>query len=245
MHRRSFLVGGPLAAVIALLASGAAQAQVLGQYNVLGLSGTPASAPASNVASGLSFSSLLRGPGLTVPTATNNAFNSSGFNNTTTTLDISSDDYVEFIVTNSSPATQTITFDSIVLATQRSGTGPALVALAADLGGGFTSASVFGTIAPTNGSTATDTISMGGATFTSVAASTIRFRLYGYNASATGGTFRISGTGSPTGLVVNGTVNTITPGPGPTTAPEPGTLALLGLGGIGMVGVVARKRKAN
>jgi hypothetical protein len=215
-----------------------AHAQVLGQFNVNGLNGQPASAPASSVAAGLTFSDLTRGPGLTVPAATNNAFNSSGFNNTTGTLDVSNNDFITFTVTNNSPATQTVTFSSINLATQRSGTGPATVALLSSLTG-FTNADAIATIAPGNGTTTTDTITLGGLSFTAVPNATVEFRLYGFQASATGGTFRISGTTTPPGLVVNGTVNPIVT----SAAPEPGSLALFALSGLPVAIAAVRRRR--
>ena len=78
--------------------------------------------------------------------------------------------------------------------------------------------------------------------FTAVPNVSVEFRLYGYQASGTGGTFRISGTGTPPGLVVNGTVNPISPGG--AAAPEPGSLALIGLVGLPVVGAVVRHRRA-
>lgn len=217
-----------LAAFMAVLALAVPAAAQIATYDFTGSPGNQANNPASGVDPNLTASVLDRGPGVTAGNAVN-SISSSGWS--TAALDV--DDYYQF--TLSANAGFTLDLDSIVFSERRSGTGIRDIAIRTSLDS-FT-ANVFTANVPDDTLTRRQN-AVFGPTFDSVIGP-LTIRIYGFNAEAAGGTWRlgISGgadnpDGFPANLLVNGRVNAI---------PEPTTLLL---GGIGMAGVVyARRRK--
>src|SRR5690606_6357580 len=119
-----------------------------------------------------------RGAGLTTANA-NDRYNASGFS-TSGTLTIGNNDYFEFTITPA--AGYEIDFSNFIYTGQSSGTGPQNVAFRSSTNAYATNigtATVGGT-----------TISLSAAAYQNVRLP-ITFRIYGYNADATGGTYSI------------------------------------------------------
>ena len=145
-------------------------------------------------------------------------FNSSGWNTTSTLANAVTDgDYIEWAITANSG--YTVSVSEIIIDYDRSGTGPSQVAIRTSLDGYvsdiFTDASV-------NSSGEENTFSPTGGTLTSADGGTITFRLYGYDASGSGGTFDIEDdlgtflTQTNTGIRLRGSVDTASSDPNVT-----------------------------
>jgi hypothetical protein len=128
------------------------------------------------VNSNITVSGIGRGSGITGASA-NDRYTASGWNSTS--LDIN--DYFEFTLTPNSG--YTISFENFIYTGQASGTGATTVALRSSLdsfGSNIGSATVTGT-----------TISLSGVSYQNIT-TPITFRLYGWGASAAGGTFSVN-----------------------------------------------------
>lgn len=128
------------------------------------------------VAANLTFSGIGRGPGIAGISA-NDRYNATGWNSAS----LDSNDYFEFTLT---PATgYKIDFTSFVYTGQASGTGPTSFAFRSSIDG-YTAN--IGT--PVVGGT---TIDLSGISFQNIT-NAVTFRLYGWGASASGGTFSVN-----------------------------------------------------
>jgi hypothetical protein len=147
----------------------------LATYDLSSLSGISTSGPATSVATGITAADITRSAVLKPESATG-AINSSNWS--LGALDTTR--YYTFTITP--PAKCAMAITSVSLNTGASGTGPVSgdVATSAD---SFTSTSAF-----TPGTTTNVTLTVTGAT------TAIEVRVYGYNATGTGGTMRIQNT---------------------------------------------------
>jgi hypothetical protein len=192
---------------VTVLIINSASAQLL-QWNTFGNAGTETSEPSVANNANVSAASLTLGGGVTaVGNANrfggNNWFDTGDTATTTLAESVSGNDYIQFTVTPN--AGYSFTPTSFVFGWDRSSTGPGSVTLrssvdgyAADLG------SVTGMAASqTNG----NTITISGL---SNITSATTFRLYGYAASATGGTGGFDTTGA-INVVLNGTTTAVGP----------------------------------
>lgn len=176
-------------------------------YSFTGAAGNQASTAASGVASGLqSGATVTRGIGITAQTQPN-SMNSSGW---TTSSSPNTNDYYTFTITPS--AGFQVSFTNLQINVQRSsGSGSndggptagvvrsSLDSYGANIGSSFT----IGT------SASEVTIDLSGAAFQNLT-SAITFRIYGYNAENSDGTFRLQySNASAPGIQVNGTVAVI------------------------------------
>ena len=163
------------------------------------------SSPSATAASNASATALSRGSGL--GTGSGASFNSNNWTTTSTAGDaITNNDYIEWTITANSGYTVNVT--SIEIDYDRSGSGPSKVFIrtSSDSYGSdiFSDASV-------SSSGEENTISS--LNLTSANGGAITFRLYGYGASSTGGTFDIEddlGTTLGTadiGIILNGSIN--------------------------------------
>lgn len=115
----------------------------------------------------------------------------------------------------------TFNFESLAFDQRKSSTGPANYAVYYNDGAGFTLVQT----EALGSSTAWSTFTANANTFSSTASS-IAFRIYGYNSTASAGTWRNDN------VTLNGTV----------VVPEPGSMALLGLG-VGALVLFRRRMK--
>ena len=162
---------------------------------------------------------------------TGNAFASSGWNNTAGFLQ--DNKYLTFTLTAASPG---ITMESLAFAANGSSTDPATWKWGYSVNGGaFTLSSTF---------TASSVVQLNTWDFTDVplsAGDSVEFRFWSYGTTAinggvasTGGTWRIPGNGNVIGsddLVLTYSV-----------IPEPSTMALIGMGLLGMLAFARRRR---
>ena len=155
---------------------------------------------------------IARGSGIVSANA-NNRYNASGWNSAS----FDSSDYFEFTITPK-PSFE-IDFTNFVYTGQASGSGATSFAFRSSVD---SFASNLGT--PTAGGT---TISLSAISFQNVTSATT-FRLYGWAASAAGGTFSVND------FTFNGSVSAI---------PEPSTFAAV-LGAAALAGVAARRRRS-
>lgn len=139
--------------------------------------------------SNLSVTGIGRGTGITGVTSSDR-YNASGWNSTS----FDANDYYEWIITPNS--NYSINFVSFVYIAQKSGTGPTSFSFRSSIDG-FTN----NIGSPTSSGT---TISLSGSSFQSIV-NAITFRIYGWNASGSGGTFSIND------FTFNGTVNSTLP----------------------------------
>ncbi len=224
-----------LAAVFLLFGAGQSFGAVILSWNTFGNLGTETSeASVSNIAN-ISAASLTLGSGITAA-ANGNRFGGSGWFDAGNTAGgntlgeaINGNSYIQFIVTPTGGATFSAT--SLDFTWDRSATGPSSVALrssfdnfATDLG------SVTNII---QSAFAPNSITIAG--LNNVAAATT-FRLYGFGASATGGTGGFDTNTDAPSVTFNGSV---------TAVPEPTSIALVSL--MGCTGLVSgyRRRKAK
>lgn len=164
------------------------------------------------VAANMTASGIGRGAGIT-GAAANNRYNASSWN--TASLDTTA--FFTFTLTPN--PTYKLSLTSFVYTGQASGTGPTTFEFRSSADG-FAA----GIGAPTAGGT---TISLAAPAYQGLTTG-IEFRLYGYNASASAGTFSVND------FTFNGSVD----------LPEPSSLALIGLGLAGVAATI-RRRKAN
>ena len=213
-------VFGPVIVICLSLVAVSAQAAVVAQYNFAGLSGVTTSVSASTVAPNLLASTIVRGPGLSAASI-DNGFNASGWS--TGALDVN--DYFGFTLTPN--AGFTLNVNSIEFNEQRSATGIRDIALRSSLDNFLVNLATVNVPDDTANRRQVFTLSP---LFDSIT-DPITFRIYGFNAEGGGGTFRL-GNGTPNNLLVSGSV---------TAVPEPSSLAMLALCGIG--GVIYRRKR--
>jgi hypothetical protein len=221
-----------LAAVCILSFACSAHAAVITTYDFTGAAGDQASTSASSVASGLTAGVLIRGPGVTAATGAN-SINSTAWS--TGGLDFN--DYYGFTLTPGAGATLNV--DSISFSERRSATGIKTISVRSSLDN-FAS-DLFTTTVLDDTLTRRQSVTLGSA-FDALT-SAVTFRIYGYNAEAAGGSWRLgvsTTTGENTGnfpanLVVDGSI---------TAVPEPGTLTLLGLGALSLLPLGRRQRQS-
>lgn len=192
-------------------------------YNFAGAPGDQASTSGSGP-TGITVGDISRGSGLTASGALN-SISSSGWS--TGALDL--DDYYGFSLTIDSGFTLDLT--SLHFAERRSGTGIRNFQVRASNDNFTTFSTVVSEITvPDNTSTRDQDFALSLNDLTG----TIAFRIYGYNAEGTGGTWRLANHSSEGGLVLNGSL---------TAVPEPTTIALISLAAAGGAGSYWRKRR--
>jgi hypothetical protein len=191
------------ALMLMILFSSNLSAQLL-TWNTFGNAGTETTEPSTSNNANIAAANLTQG---TITAAANaNRFGGSGWFNTGNTVAgntlaeaVTGNDYIQFIVTPNIGATFTPT--SLVFRWDRSASGPSAATLRSSADG-FTAdlGTVTGMVV---GGTATDrTITISGLTNISTATT---FRLYGYGASATGGTGGFDCAASLNNVTLNGT----------------------------------------
>ncbi len=171
-----------LALVAGLGAAGTASAQTdtLAVYSFTGAAGSEATLPPDAQPTGATASVISRGAGLT-PSAAGGVFSSSGFE---LALTRDATDYVEFGI--APDAGRALTLSALVFDERRSGTGIRTFALYSNLDGYTTPIQVFEVPDDTNTRTQRAVL---GTAFTGLTTG-VTFRLYGYAAEATAGTWR-------------------------------------------------------
>ncbi|MBX2939271.1 MAG: immunoglobulin domain-containing protein [Ferruginibacter sp.] len=173
----------------------------MGRWEVCGLSGTPATVSPTGVSSGVTFSVLSRGPGITAQSATG-AFNSSGWS-TSSTLSISNNDYYEFTITPE-PG-RSISISAIRFRDQMSNTS-------FDVSLRYSDNSYDSSLGGWTASTSATNRSVNLSSVSSLQNRTtpVTFRLYGTDASGSSSTYRLicqgTGAGQYRGVDVDGTV---------------------------------------
>jgi hypothetical protein len=233
MTRFVNLIGAALLAAWAGSVAPAARADtILEQYEFQGLSGSETSLAPSFVASGLTGNNVTESAVLT-PSAGNNSMNSSGWN-------LAGANYsLGFAIQPGSA----VTVDQLILTSRSSATGPGFIDVEASVDGG-----AFHTVA-----TITQTSTNFNDEFLAItpvtATKSLTFEFVAANqTSAAGGTIGSAGTfrigdfnpaGTPTAFTLNGTVVPLA-----AAVPEPpaGVLTALGLAGVGIVALSARRR---
>lgn len=179
-----------------------ANAQLL-QWNTFGNAGTETTEPSVSNNSNISAANLTLGSGVTSAANGNRLGGSSWFdtgdtNPTTLAESIAGNDYIQFIVTPLSGATFTPT--SLVFSWDHSATGPGSLALRSSVDG---FAANLGSVTGLAASVTTgNTINITGLNNISTATT---FRLYGYGATATGGTGGFDTATNVVNVVLNGT----------------------------------------
>ncbi len=217
--------------------AGSARAQsfnVLYDFTAEAGTQTSTAATAASVPSNLTAAAVSRGSGIT-PNAGVRSINSA---NWTTGASIDVNDYYTFGVTPS--AGNTISLTSLAFTDQRSGTGPNSFQVRSSVDG-FASA-LFTYSLP--GTTSSQSFNLGSISSLQNVVSGVAFRIYGFGATGTAGTYRITSLSAGNGLVLGGTLNAITPPVGGSAAPEPGTLAFL-LPVLPVIGLIARRRRCK
>jgi hypothetical protein len=173
----------------------------LGNYATVGLSGmsAPATVSPSNVATNVTFSTLSRGAGLSAA-ATSDAFNSSSW---PPTYIAGNTDYYEFTIAPTFG--YKFSASELRVGLQRSSSGPDKAELRSSLD---SYSSTIGSLLSVGTGLATFTINLSSVSGLQNRTSPVTFRIYGYGATAAGGTLRIQRVTSPgmVGLEVDGTV---------------------------------------
>jgi len=221
----SSLIVGLLATSMAALA-----APITITYTFTGSPGNQASEPVDANPVGGTASDITRGSGITA-NAGLNSINSAGW---TTNATPDANDYYQWVVTPDPGYEFDLT--GIAWTGRRSATGPVNFQLSSSVDG-FATSSVLATYAVTD-TTNNFRFTISGLSGIEDETAAVTFRLFGYSAEGSLGTFRLgidsSSTGStlPANLQLTGDLSPI---------PTPGTLALIGLGLAGLA--AARRRK--
>ncbi|MGB5015403.1 MAG: hypothetical protein WBO68_15385, partial [Pyrinomonadaceae bacterium] len=172
-------------------------------WNTFGNAGTETSEPSNANDPNVGTSNLTLGAGVTAASNANR-FGGSGWFDSGNTVSgntiaeaIAGNNYIQFIVTPNAGFSFTPT--SFVFNWDKSGTGPQNVALRSSADG---FAANLGTVAPTAAIATQNTITITG--LSDITAPTT-FRIYGYGATATGGTGGFDITSSVANVILNGT----------------------------------------
>ena len=195
-----------LITIALFLVCGGSYGQLL-QWNTFGNTGTETTE--SSVANDVNIAASDLTQGTITPAGNANRFGGSGWWNTgdsasnTLVQAVAGNDYIQFIVTPNSGYSFTPT--SFVFNWDKSGTGPQNVVLRSSVDG-FTAD--LGTVAPTAAIAISNTIIISGLTNITTATT---FRLYGYGATATGGTGGFDIGTNVVNVQLNGTTAAATP----------------------------------
>ena len=217
-----------LLALVAVFAMNASNAKAAVLFDYVSASSTAsATIAATNVTSGLTADLLTAGSGLTANSG--GTYNWTNWNETSASAAITANDVFNWGFTVEPSVAGTVDLASLDIRYDRSSTGPPNVELSYSVGGGsFVS---FFTDTAVSASGENNSIDLSG-----IAAlqdlgvgDTVAFRLVGWGASSSGGTFDLENSPSfgDASIVLNGTV------------PEP-TAALLGA--FGLLGLLRRRR---
>ena len=156
-------------------------------------SGAPATVNATTVAANLTTPvTMSRGSGISASSSTSR-FSSTGFNSPAT-VTMSDNDYYSFTITPSSSYLLNLNGGVVSITLGASGTGPQTYGLYSSIGGFVNSSQQIGA----NMTNSTNNITLPSSGYNGL--TSIEFRIYGWNASAGGGT------GGPSGITVNGAV---------------------------------------
>jgi len=219
---------GLTALIVAALAAAPVQAEVIAQYNFTGQPGNQASQAVATTAPGVTAGDIIRGPGL-VPNAGATSINSNSWTLGGTIANaITNNDYYSFTINFGSTVFNLTTLD---YNQQVSSTGPSTINLLTSIGG-FVDTAVVASFASTSGPISVNLSSLTGVT------GTVEFRLYGFGATNTAGTYRLGQPANPL-FTLNGDR---VPQNGSDAIPEPSTLVLAGVIGLG---VAVRLRNRN
>ena len=167
----------------------------LAKWDFTGAPGNQTAQPASANAPGITASPVTRGSGI----AATAAGGSISANEWTTANEVDSDDYFEFGI--GIDAATTTTLASISFAERRSGTGIRNFVLRSSLDG-FSSDTVTARSVPDDTDTRDQTLLLP-PVFSNLNDATITFRLYGYSAEGSGGTWRLANHSTLGGLVID------------------------------------------
>jgi hypothetical protein len=140
-------------------------------------------------ATGLTFSQISRGPGLTAPTPVTSGITSSGWNGTASEAAATAANKF-FLFSITANASTSFTVSSILFALQRSGTGPSDLQVTYSINGGPFAA--FGSPFNNTSTSAFVQIVTPASAITVPVGGNVVFRLVGWNASNVAGTFRIN-----------------------------------------------------
>jgi len=209
-----------------LASANSAEAVQLALYDFTAAGGTQLQTPATSVASNLSAGPVSRGAGLTA-TAGANSINSTGWTTGGILIAVAGNDYYGFSITPN--AGYEIDFTELRFSEARSITGIRNIEVRASLDN-FATFTTLSTIAvPDNNSTRTQTIDLTAFNILENQLSTVDFRLYGYTAEATTGSWRLNSPTVGSGLIVSGEISPIVP----ASTPEPSSLVgFITLGGL-------------
>ena len=198
-----------------------AMPNMIAGWNMSGVSGQPVSAPGTG-SSDVTAYNMTRGAGLTIPSATNNAFNSSGWT-------ASSNNYVQFGFNVASGYSANLS--DLYFGTKASATGPTQLLVKTSLD------NYAATIATINEDNAGGTYSNPDVSLSRLGAVTGDFyiRLYGSGATSSNGTARVSAY-DPSGTYYYDSI-TGTVGQNVASTPIPAGVWLLGSGLAGLVGI--------
>lgn len=197
--------GFAASALLALATSSLLPAIELAKWDFTGTAGNEVSLPANSTASGVTASTLTRGTGISA-SAAGGSFSATGW---TLSTSVDANDYFQFTLTIDSSTTTNI--DSISFAERRSGTGVRQFVLRSSLDS-FATDTVAAVSVPDDTATRSHTLVLPAA-FDNLTNTAVTFRIYGYEAEASGGTWRLANHSVLGGLVIE---NEITP---PDTTP--------------------------
>lgn len=226
------IVNSVIAVIVSVGLTIQCEAALIITWNTTGNLGTETSEPSVTNDAGLAASNLTLGS--VTPGANGNRFGGSGWFNTGNTAGgntlseaVAGNDYIEFIVSPNAGFQFTATsFDFIW---DRSGTGPSAVTLRSSIDS-FTSD--LGSVSSmVSGGVATSTLRTISISGVSGISTSTTFRLYGYGATATGGTGGFDTSTIAPNVILNGTVSAV---------PEPTGILMVGAA-IGLVGFGRRR----
>lgn len=202
---------------LALLASNAGAA-TLATYNLAGAAGSETSSAAATILGNVTATPITRGSGLSA-NAGGNSFNSANF---ATTFDANK--YVQLGIAPT--AGNSLTLNNLFFNTQRSNTGPATIEIRSSLDG---YATIVSTILPA-ASLAAQSVALPAA-FSSLSTG-VTFRLFGYGASGTAGTFRLAqnagNSASPNAFSFDGSTAVVSSNAAPVVQPTGTTTVTFG-----------------
>ena len=184
--------------IAASLVSSVLNAEEIAKWDFTGASGSQTSTSAASAVVGITADTISRGSGVTA------SGNSNSISSTTWTSSaiIDSNDYYTFAITID--AASTLNLDSISFAERRSGTGIRTLSVRSSLDG-YASDLVTPIGVPDDTLVRDQTVSLS-SSFDALTNTTVTFRIYGYAAEASTGSWRIQNHSTLGGLVLEGTV---------------------------------------